>query len=777
MRVFPLAFTTFSLALLAWAPFAAAESGQRPDPALAEAFAGQVQPFLKKYCTQCHSGEKPKADLNLDQYADLAAAAKDRKVWENVLENVRDGIMPPDPETKPGQAERDAVTGWIGKQFTEIDCGLAKDPGRVTIRRLNRNEYNNTIRDLCLVDFRPADDFPADDVGYGFDHIGDVLSMPPILLEKYLNAAEQIVEKAIYVHGPEKTPLHRFDAADAGHEGGIAHGHGWAFPSTGAVFVEFDFPAPGLYALRGKAFGQQAGPDPARMAFRLDDKQIHVADVTAVDGDPMMYETQVRIGPGKQRFALAFINDYYNPDAPDPKQRDRNLFIDALEIQGPLDGPPPAPPESHKHIIFVQPEKDNHRECAEKIIKVFASRAYRRRATKDEIARLVKFVEDAEKRGESFERGIQVAMEAVLVSPYFLFRVELDREPNNPKAIHPIDEFELATRLSYFLWSSMPDDELFRLAAQGELRHADTLEQQVRRMLKDPKARALVDNFAGQWLEIRRLKTMTPDAKRFPAFDEELREAMLKETELFFASVMEEDRSVLDFIDADYTFLNERLAKHYGIDGVSGPEFRRVKLDNPDRGGLVTQASVLTVTSNPTRTSPVKRGKWILEELFNSPPPPPPPDAPDLKEDEKVALSGSLRQRMEQHRANPSCAACHARMDPLGFGLENFDAIGAWRDRDGEFAIDASGELPDGSKFKRPAELKAILKAKQDDFARCLTEKMLTYALGRGLEYYDKCAIDEIASKLAKSGYKFSTLILEIVASDPFQLRRGKGTE
>ncbi|HXT59659.1 MAG TPA: DUF1592 domain-containing protein [Pirellulales bacterium] len=748
------------------------------NPALAEAFAGQVKPFLKKYCTHCHGGEKPKADLALDKYLDQAAAAKDREVWEHVLENVRDGIMPPDPETKPGQAERDAVAGWIEKQFTQVDCGLKKDPGRVTIRRLNRAEYNNTVRDLCGVDFRPADDFPADDVGYGFDHIGDVLSMPPILLEKYLNAAEQVVDKAIYVHGPEKTPLHQFEAAEVGHEGGGgAHGRGWGLHSTGEVFVEFDFPAPGRYALRGKAFAQQAGSEPARMAFRLNGKEVHVADVTAVDTEPMMYEKQVRIGPGKKRFGLAFINDFYDPKAPDPKARDRNLYIDSLEIQGPLDGPPPPLSESHKRIIFVKPDKKNHRECAEKIIKVFASRAYRRRATADEISRLVKFVEQAEQHGESFERGIQLAMEAVLVSPYFLFRVELDREPNNPQAIHPVDDFELAARLSYFLWSSMPDDELFRLAAQGKLREGDTLANQTRRMLKDPKARALVDNFAGQWLEIRRLKTMTPDPKRFPGFDEDLRQAMLKETELFFSSVVEEDRSVLDLLDADYTFLNERLAKHYGIGGVAGQEFRRVKLDNPDRGGLVTQASVLTVTSNPTRTSPVKRGKWILEEFFNSSPPPPPPEAGELKEDDKTVLRGSLRQRMEQHRANPSCAACHARMDPLGFGLENFDAIGAWRERDGEFAIDAAGTLPDGSSFKRPSELKAILKQKKADFARCLSEKMLTYALGRGLEYYDKCAVDEIAGKLAQNDYKFSTLILEIVASDPFQLRRGKGAE
>lgn len=771
MRIAP--FAVYLLILWMSPALQAAEPAS--DPALAEAFAARVKPFLAKYCTHCHGGDKPKADLALDKFGDLASAAQARDVWENVLDNVRDGLMPPDPETKPDQAERDVIAAWIEKQFTQVDCGL-KDPGRVTIRRLNRTEYNNTIRDLCGVDFRPADDFPADDVGYGFDHIGDVLSMPPILLEKYLSAAEQIVDKAIYVHGPEKTPLRQFEAAEVGHEGGSARGRGWAFPSAGQVFVDFDFPAPGLYALRGKAFGQQAGPDPARMAFRLDGKDVHVADVTAVDGESAIYEKQLRIGPGKKRFTLAFINDYYNPQAADPKQRDRNLFIDSLEIQGPLDGPPPPPTESHKKIIFAEPGKDNHKECAEKVLRVFASKAYRRRATPDEVARLVKFVEQALAQGESFERGIQLAMEAVLVSPYFLFRVELDREPNNPKAIHPIDEFELATRLSYFLWSSMPDDELFRLAAQGKLRGQGALEAQVRRMLKDPKARALVDNFAGQWLEIRRLKTMTPDPKMFPTFNEDLRQAMLKETELFFAAVMEEDRSVLEFLHADYTFVNEPLAKHYGINGVTGMEFRRVKLDNPDRGGLLTQASVLTVTSNPTRTSPVKRGKWVLEELFNSPPPPPPPDAPPFPENDK-ALTGSLRQRMEQHRANPSCASCHNRMDALGFGLENFDAIGGWRDRDGDFAIDASGTLPDGASFKRPGELKQILLQKKDDFVRCLSEKMLTYALGRGLEFYDKCAVDEVSAALAKNDYKFSTLILEIVASDPFQMRRGKGTE
>jgi hypothetical protein len=753
-------------------------AGAAPGEVVAGQFEEQVRPFLAKFCTSCHGGDAPKAELALDRFADLASASKDRAVWDKVLENLRSETMPPDDQPQPVAAQRKAVIGWIETQFPQLDCNGPKDPGRVTIRRLNRTEYDNTVRDLLGCDFHPADDFPADDVGYGFDHIGDVLSMPPILLEKYLAAAEHLAEKAIYVHRPDKAPWQRFPATAAGHNGGGQRGSFWGLASEGEVFTDVEFPSPGEYILRGRAFGDQAGNEPARMAFRLDGKQVYRADVTAVESEPAVYERKLRVGPGKRRFALAFVNDYYRPQDPDPKQRDRNLAIEYLEVQGPLDYTPPELPESHRNIIFCAPEakdkQDAHR-CAMKILKRFASHAFRRAAAPDEVERLAKFVDRAIDEGESFERGIQLAIEAVLVSPHFLFRVELEPQGAAPQSTHPINEFELATRLSYFLWSSMPDDELFRYAFDGTLRKGDHLALQVRRMLKHPKSRALVDNFAMQWLQVRRLKRATPDTKRFPAFDDDLRQAMLQETELCFAHVMKEDRSLLEFLDADYTFLNERLARHYGIAGVTGNEFRLVKLTDPDRGGVLTQASVLTVTSNPTRTSPVKRGKWVLEQLLGTPPPPPPPGAGELRDDEQVALTGSLRQRMEQHRANPACAQCHARMDPLGFGLENFDAIGAWRDRDGNFAIDASGTLPDGSSFKRPSELKAILKVRKDDFARCFTEKMLTYALGRGLEYNDKCLVDEVAAALADDGYKFSTLIQRIVAGDPFQKRRATG--
>jgi hypothetical protein len=373
----------------------------------------------------------------------------------------------------------------------------------------------------------------------------------------------------------------------------------------------------------------------------------------------------------------------------------------------------------------------------------------------------------------SFENSIQITLQAVLVSPHFLFRGEFQPEPGNPKRLHPIDDFALASRLSYFLWSSMPDDELFRQAERGRLRR--NLESQVRRMLRDPKASAFVENFAGQWLQLRNLDLVTPDAKQFPDFDEDLRKAMRKETEMFFGYILREDRSVLEFIDANYTFANERLARFYGVPGLKGHAFRRVSLKDSRRGGLLTQASILTITSNPTRTSPVKRGKWVLENLLGTPPPPPPPNVPELKEGKEAVLSGTLRQRMEQHRANPNCASCHARMDPIGFGFENYDAIGAWREKDGEFSIEASGKLVSGESFNGAAEFKRILlKQKRDEFVRCLTEKLLTYALGRGLEYYDRCAVDQITKNLAANRYKLSSLVVEVIKSAPFQMRRGE---
>jgi len=410
-------------------------------------------------------------------------------------------------------------------------------------------------------------------------------------------------------------------------------------------------------------------------------------------------------------------------------------------------------------------------------LNVLTSRAFRRPSTAAEVDRLLKLVELSLAEGDNFNTALGVALQAVLVSPHFLFRVELDATPNQADSVRTLSDFEFATRLSYFLWSSMPDDELMGLARSGKLRKGDELEKQVVRMLADPKAQALVENFAGQWLQLRNLRTIAPDKGQYPAFDDALRAAMQTESEMFFAAVMRENRSVLEFLDSDYTFINERLARHYGISGIQGNQFRKVTLEPGQRGGVLGHASVLTVTSNPTRTSPVKRGKWVLENLLGTPPPPPPAEVPPLDEKPSEIAGGTLRERMEQHRAKADCAICHNRMDPLGFGLENYDGIGGWRAKDGPFDIDASGTLPNGQSFSGPAELKRVLLARQDDFVRCLAEKMLTYGLGRGVEYSDKCTVADVANAMREHDYKFSNMILAIVESDAFQKRRGAGSQ
>ena len=767
--------------LIFWAgPLTAAriEAGTRPEPGGSPAqqrigFERDVLPILTDYCFGCHANGKKKGDVALDAYKTEASVFQDRKVWEKILHNLNSHTMPPENKRQPTLGERDRVVRWIEVSVFKCDCNHP-DPGRVTLRRLNRAEYNNTIRDLVGVDFQPAEDFPADDVGYGFDNIGDVLSMPPILMEKYLAAAEQILRKAILTEISTNGPVSRFNAADLQTTApGEVYGKGGrSLDREGEIYTSFQFPADGWYLLRARAFGQQAGPEPARLEFRLEDKKIQVMDVAAVEDSPGIYEVRLRVEAGFKKVSAAYINNYLNPKDPDPGNRDRNLIIESLEVVGPAG--PSTPPETHRRIFVRQPAQGGGREEAQAIIANFAKRAYRRPVTAEEVDRLVQLTELARREGDNFEQGIKLALQAMLLSPHFLFRGELQPEPNNPQSIHPINEYALASRLSYFLWSSLPDDELFAQAERKTLRK--NLEAQVKRMLKNEKSRALVDNFASQWLQTRNLDLVTPDKGAFPSFDDALRTAMRRETELFFEAVLRQDRSVQDFIDGDYTFLNERLARHYGISGISGPEFRRVSLQGTPRGGVITHASVLTITSNPTRTSPVKRGKWVLENLLGTPPPPPPPDVPELKEGQDVMLTGTLRQRVEQHRANPVCAGCHARMDPIGFGFENFDGIGAWRDKDGQFDIDPAGQLVSGESFHGPEELRAVLlKSKRSEFVRCLSEKMLTYALGRGLEYYDKCAVDQITKGLRKTNYRFSSLILEVVKSTPFQMRRGEG--
>ncbi|MGP0067820.1 MAG: DUF1592 domain-containing protein [Isosphaeraceae bacterium] len=790
----------FSLALAVALISLGASPPEGPDapatpakPAPASSFGKDVIPFLTKHCFSCHGGGKNRGELTLDKYHDELSVVKDRDIWEKVEEMVQTGEMPPKAKNRPRPtpSEVELATHAIDDLLDRFDCHAARDDGRVTIRRLNRVEYNNTIRDLVGVDFKPAADFPNDDVGYGFDNIGDVLSVSPLLLEKYLAAAEAILDRAIVINDPPRPTKERVGGLRASFRAGGPRRRGGTFLKdkgeiSGRIYVD-----EGDYTIRVDAFGQQVGDEPVRGTLRVDRDVLKEFTLTATESKPASIEVSVRLKAGTRTVAVAFLNPYteplkpgeeppkpepvtkkeFVPPAVDPDKHHRVLVVRNLAMDGPYNPPAPVLPEVHRRLMAHEPGLPP-REAAREIVSRFADKAFRRPARPEEVERLLKLYDRAEKESERFENRVRLALEGALVWPDFLFRVELDPPGVKPGISYPVGEYELASRLSYFLWSSMPDDELFALAARGELRR--NLDVQVRRMLEDPKSSAFVQNFTGQWLTTRKLAYVAPDPETFPGFDDELRSAMVREGELFFEAILREDRSILDLLDADFSFVNERLAKHYGIAGVNGPEFRRVKLP-PNRGGVLTQAGVLTLTSNPTRTSPVKRGKWVLDQILGTPPPPPPPDVPSLPDEKQ--LTGSLRKVMEQHRANALCASCHQRMDPIGFAFENYDAVGAWREKDGGVAVDASGVLPGGQSFRGPAELKAILRGKKDQFSRCLTEKVLTYALGRGLEYYDRCAVDEIMEALSKNESKFSTLIVGVIHSGPFQKRTVRGDQ
>lgn len=753
----------FAIAWGLFPSFGTLNSAQAADPQ-EEVYSREIAPLLKKYCAACHTGSQGKAGLALESFKDLAAARNSAEQWDNIQEQLDGHLMPPTGKPQPSVQERKRLVDWINRVVLITDCTGPLDPGRVTIRRLNRTEYNNTIRDLLGVNFRPADDFPGDDIGYGFDNNGDVLSLPSILMEKYLAAAEKIATAAIITPDPDGAPVRKFPGKN--------------FPSNGEVHADFEATTAGDYVFTVTASGDQAGPEHPKMPVKLDGKILATVEIKSPSGEPEKFERKVRLKKGKHRLTAAFINDYWKPDDPNPKLRgDRNLFVEGLSVKGPIGVLPSDLPDTHRRLVTCRPEKgSSSSDCARVILKKFATRAFRRPVTEDELHRLVEIVHVAEKHRESFERGIQLAVQAVLVSPHFLFRIEGEPGPKDANGIRELNDYELATRLSYFLWSTMPDEELFRVAAGGTLRRREVLDQQVKRMLADPRRKTLAENFAVQWLNLRNIDVINPDRKTYPDFNRKLRSAMRQETEMLFDALVAEDRPIFDLLDADFTFINEPLAKLYGLPDVKGENFRRITLTSNDRRGLLGHASILTITSNPTRTSPVKRGKWILDNLLDDPPPPAPAGVPPLNIDrqkKKHLAKGTLRQQMEQHRANPACASCHARMDALGFGLENYDGIGKWRTEDFKLPIDSSGSLPGGVSFKGPAELRSILKAKKSEFRRCLTVKLLTYAIGRGIEYSDKCLVQRITGEVAERQDRFSSVVLAIVHSDAFRKRRG----
>jgi hypothetical protein len=814
-----------ALALLGATP-TGESAADAPDTA---GFETTVQPFLEDTCLPCHNERRKRGGLSLAAFQSADSVARDPNVWEQALAKIRTGEMPPEDDPRPHPETLEAVTRWIDLELDRVDRTAAPDPGRVTIRRLNRTEYNNTIRDLLGVDLSPADDFPQDDSGYGFDNIGDVLSVSPVLMERYLLAAERLARTAVFGSEPLKPTLVRKNAGprkivETTEVPETYDRTGLSLPN--AAHVTHRFPVDGEYLIRVYGSGiRPAASEPVTFTLWIDGREVasQVLDPDAsasfaddqqeLGGKALDFRTTVTAGehwvaasiprlyeglpasysgpnPSKRP---AFVWPEFKPPRRDPtperiaealKRYEENRArvrpagdarVGYMEIGGPYTQTAGPSPESRAKIFVCGHPRGSHiAGCATRIVGSLATRAFRRPVPGAEMVRYTALFRGARQRGESFDEGIAVALQALLVSPDFMFRLEQNHA--TPAAtVGAIGQHELATRLSYFLWASMPDRALQAQADAGTLRTPGVLAAQVRRMLQDPRAAALVREFGGQWLQFRALENVKPDVEKFPDFDQYLRMSMREETERFFDRIVREDRSILDFLDAKYTYLNERLARHYGVAGVEGPAFRLVQLTDPNRGGVITQGSVLTVSSYSTRTSPVLRGKWVLDNLLNAPPPEPPPNVPIIDET-AIGASATQREQLEAHRANPTCAACHRRMDPLGFGLENFDAVGKWRTRDGSFPVDASGTLPDGRAFSGPAELTGILAGEREAFAKALTSKMLTYALGRGLEPYDRRTVRMIARKLPDHDYRFSGLVLEIVNSLPFQMRRGVAT-
>ena len=740
-------------------------------------FVDKIQPILKATCLECHSGTEAEAGLALNHFKTTKSILKERRIWEKVIERLELGEMPPKDATNLANADRKKLIDWLTSTINDIDCGRTPNPGSVTLRRLNRAEYRNTIRDLFGVEYPAAAGFPGDDVGYGFDNIGDVLTLPPLLMEKYMTAAEEISRQAIVAPepGPIFEAIRKPNQLSAGDSGKSYDASNFSFYSNGKITIEELFPWKGTFSLHLGMTGSPAAGEYPRMLISVDGKKVKEFFVKSDDySSPKDFVVSLQINKvGKRKISLEFTNDLVVESKKGKPEEDRNIAIYDLKIFGqkPSDPIPESElPASHRMIVKAKPSASiSVEQAATQVLIPLTSKAFRRPAKTQEVNRLVGLVKSVVESGESYEVGLQTALQAILVSPSFLFKVE-EPAANIAGPFPLLTDFELATRLSYFLWSSMPDQELLAVAQKKQLRDPKILKQQIERMIQHDRSSAFVINFAGQWLTLRKLDQFRPNPNLFPLWTDEIRDLARRETLLFFAHIMQKDKSIMQLLDADFSFMNNELAKYYGIPGVEGNEFRMVSTKGHKRKGILTHVSVLAVTSNPTRTSPVKRGKWVLDNLLGTPPPPAPPGVPEL---DKRELTGTLRQRLEQHRADPACASCHKLMDPIGLALENYDAIGRWRSIDYGEPIDTSGELPGGEKLKGPADLIQNIGSKNaDKFVRCVSEKMLVYALGRGLEYYDRCAIDKIQDKLIKDDYKFSTLIYEIVTSDPFQ-RKG----
>jgi len=750
-------------ALGAAAACAAALALPQEPAATAPSFEKEVLPLLDRYCSFCHDGPDGEAELDLMGFATEAEALEDPQLWQRVKLQVSGEIMPPAKrKEQPNAHERATILRWIELSSDPRTAAGPAVPHAPVLRRLNLLEYRNTVRDLTGVDYPAQDLFPADGVALGFDNLGSALTLSDAWVEKFFEAAERIAEQAITVEDPAHPPVRRIGGDELG--GNLADGSAGLF-AQGTVGARLRFPRAGEYLVRFQAWGQQAGPDPCRMKLSVGVQELGTVDVPAERAAPQVFEYRLQIPAGPQRLSASFVNDYYQPENPDPKQRDRNLYVDWIEVTGPLDPPPLGPLQRELFARFGE-SLGKKRERA--MLEWLARRAWRRPPTKEEVERL----DALSAPEESLESSLRTALTALLASPNFLFRFELNpaRAAGEEASVRELNAHELAARLSYFLWSSMPDEELSQLADDGRLLRPEVLTLQAERMLKHPRAQALATSFAAQWLQVRNLDRAAPDPEQHPEFTPSLRAAMREETLRLFEFVLREDLSIWELLESERTFLNEELAAHYGIGGVTGPEFRLVSMADTPRRGVLGHAGVLTVTSTPVRTAVVRRGKYVLDNLLGQPLPPPPPGVDSLALDAADAGPVSMRERLARHRADPACGVCHGVMDPLGFALENFGPTGAWRTEAEGFPVDAAGSLPDGRAFTGPVELIGVLRA-DGGFPRCLTEKLLVYGLGRAPATGDAAAVSAILAGLDPERPTLSGIVLGIIESPLFRER------
>jgi hypothetical protein len=758
----------------------------------ATASAASYEATFKQYCFTCHNQKLKTGGLALDTL-DLNKPGDNAEVWEKVIRKMRLGMMPPKGAPRPSDQTYHDVVAFLE---SSLDQPWA---GRPALHRLNRAEYSNVIRDLLDLDIDTTALLPPDDAAYGFDNISEALGLSPSLQEHYLSAAIKIGALAVgdrkIAPGGETWRIPSGLSQDE-------HLEGLPLGTTGGFQVRYNFPLDGEYAFQAKLFRTNLNimrglETPRQVEFSLDDKRILLTTIGGPaelanlftnptdTGDAVDARLRVRVPvkAGPHVLTVTFLEDSL-PSAAEPARLQPYIrsstdnfdwtghpHLQVVSVAGPFQATGAGDTPSRRRIFVCRPVSIAQEEpCAKRIVATLLRRAYRQPVSEAEVSRAMQFYETGEREG-GFEAGIEFALQRTLASPKFIFRAEKDAAGAAPGSMHAVGDFELASRMSFFLWSSMPDDALLDRAGAGQLRRPEAFEREVRRMLNDPRSSALVNNFAAQWLQLRNLKNVQPNSDKFPDFDDNLRQGFRRETEMLFESILHEDRSVLDLMTADYTFVNERLARHYGIPDIYGSRFRRVPVTDDARKGLLGQGSILALTSHAERTSPVVRGKWILENLLGTPVPPPPPDVPPLKENQDGEKPRTMREQMAEHRANPACATCHKMMDPVGFALENFDAVGAWRTVDAGVPIDAAGELADGSKVDGVVTLRAALLKNPEAFVTAFTEKLLTYALGRGLDYRDMPAVRSIVKNAARDNYRMSSLILGVTRSTPFQMR------